>query len=377
MADLPLPPDSASKKADPRKRWWRNLVGWVLFPKLSLATQTIPEIIDDFLQSNISGLVWGSVLFVVGLILGFGMAIAIALGFAYCVTVFWILRYKKFRSLEPTIRLVAMASCILILGVLFAGSGKLAIERYKVRQQAERRASAGRDSEAPAGNNQVAAKQEDSTTSEAAQSRVGEVKTNHPPVVQEAAPKQRTKQTSMPEVPTERQDTLHTADGIQVKKILPSIDVKVKKADNQSAVTPAPTINQNCPGGICAGGDITGNPTIINPPSPLPTISWDQEQVATNADQKPGVKVTFTVAHAWPNIAVGAECSAPCTAVKASAAGLLDSVQAYSKSNDRLVAVKIYAPVLESDYPVEWEIRSNTSTPIHLLRVFIVPRPPS
>lgn len=46
-------------------------------------------------------------------------------------------------------------------------------------------------------------------------------------------------------------------------------------SDSPSTTTKrkAPTVTQNCPGGICAGGDISGSPTIVNPGPPPPTIT--------------------------------------------------------------------------------------------------------
>ena len=54
----------------------------------------------------------------------------------------------------------------------------------------------------------------------------------------------------------------------------PKAKLTPTKPSQQSApaAQQSPAI-QNCPGGICAGGDISGSPTIVNPGPPPPTIT--------------------------------------------------------------------------------------------------------
>src|ERR1017187_8502270 len=57
----------------------------------------------------------------------------------------------------------------------------------------------------------------------------------------------------------------------------PAVPPKSKDAPSRSASTDdsrgrQPPQIQNCPGGICAGGDINGSPQIISPPPPLAKV---------------------------------------------------------------------------------------------------------
>jgi hypothetical protein len=66
---------------------------------------------------------------------------------------------------------------------------------------------------------------------------------------------------------------------------------------------PSPSITQNCPGGICAGGNISGNPTIINP-SPIQRHLLPEFITETSAclSQKKGTVNIGTIAgnvEAW------------------------------------------------------------------------------
>jgi hypothetical protein len=64
----------------------------------------------------------------------------------------------------------------------------------------------------------------------------------------------------------------------------------LKKLDEIQKTRP---LNQNCPNGICAGGDITGNPTVYNAP-PQRKLSAEQKNALANClQQNPG---KFTVA---------------------------------------------------------------------------------
>lgn len=138
----------------------------------------------------------------------------------------------------------------------------------------------------------------------------------------------------------------------------------------------------SCPNGICANGDINGSPTVINQgPPPAEIVSWSQQPLPAVTEgvypKNPGVKVTFAVSHGWTNIRVGAQCNVPCTGVSASATrGWIDVGQVTSPVSDRLVALEVGGPTLESDYPVEWEIRSKDGNPVSVLRLWIASKRP-
>jgi hypothetical protein len=82
----------------------------------------------------------------------------------------------------------------------------------------------------------------------------------------------------------------------------------VAKSNPKETPELPPSVNQNCPGGICAGGDINGSPTIINPgPPPLILKVTSMESTSSEASSfsdKPGfIKTEMTIVPNQPVIA--------------------------------------------------------------------------
>ncbi len=157
-----------------------------------------------------------------------------------------------------------------------------------------------------------------------------------------------------------------------------------------STSKPQPPI-QNCPGGICAGGDITGNPTIINPPPTSPKALWTEEQfksrpvnisqpisdAAKKVIANPGTLLKLSVDKTLLNPRFFARCDRPCTPVHVDmpmVEGLLGGSMANLIQDASVAVLRIDAPnPLPSDATLQWDIRSNDDKPIHIVEMGIIP----
>lgn len=149
------------------------------------------------------------------------------------------------------------------------------------------------------------------------------------------------------------------------------------KPAQQSTQLPAPTVANNCPGGICAGGDINGSPMIVNPLPSVPAVRWTQVSLPASEGKNPGVMVRMSlVDHSWPNARFVAICDKPCEAVNTApdAGGLLDEAQGGYTGNNRLAVVQTLLPSpMPPDYYLNWEIRSRDNEQITILRIILAP----
>jgi hypothetical protein len=82
----------------------RAAKAWAL-PKIGWTTATLPQIIDDVLHSPLFQIVLGCVLFVLTFVKAVTMAVAVAIGLAWIVTVYGVVRYRKIRTSYPKVRL--------------------------------------------------------------------------------------------------------------------------------------------------------------------------------------------------------------------------------------------------------------------------------
>lgn len=160
----------------------------------------------------------------------------------------------------------------------------------------------------------------------------------------------------------------------QTSKGVQSENKNVTPSQDSNSTTPP--VVQNCPGGICAGGDISGSPTIINPAPPLAKVTWTQEPLPVDDKHRPGVMVTLTVDNPLPDSAFGAECDNPCEGITGgSTTGptMESQVHAHTITGKEVPAMRVDLPnPLRPNFKLNWELRSLDDRSIRVTRLGIV-----
>ena len=132
-------------------------------------------------------------------------------------------------------------------------------------------------------------------------------------------------------------------------------------APGQQPAAPRPAVPaQDCPNGICIGGDNFGNPTVNNYAPPVPKIIWNQSTVppSSNANlpgvppkpTRPEVEVLIELQGPFVNPAFTFLCSVPCVPVKQEtlsgegdrASNFGTSVTTYRAHGDRRAILLVY-----------------------------------
>ncbi len=128
---------------------------------------------------------------------------------------------------------------------------------------------------------------------------------------------------------------------------------------------------QDCPGGICAGGSITGNPQITNnygAPRPTPELlALEVEKLAPTSDffelgpkQNPGASLTFRLSDVFPQPMFQIICARPCIATNAGAwpgANFTPSVYGI-RGNPNATVVALSTAAVQLNQNVQITVRS-------------------
>jgi hypothetical protein len=88
-------------------------------------------------------------------------------------------------------------------------------------------------------------------------------------------------------------------------------------AKTQPPTNTKPSVIQDCPNGICAGGDISGSPTVNNYGPLLPQISWkiDDKTPLPKTVTHPGVWVSISIDRPFLDAKFAVLCDHPCSGV--------------------------------------------------------------
>ena len=134
-----------------------------------------------------------------------------------------------------------------------------------------------------------------------------------------------------------------------------------QSATGQQPATPRPNVRaQNCPNGVCIGGDNFGNPTVNNFAPPVPKIIWSQSTVSPlpkaalpgvpPKPTRPEIEVSIELQGSFVNPAFTFLCSVPCVPIRQvtlseegdSASNFGTSVTTYQAHGDRRAILLVY-----------------------------------
>ncbi len=140
--------------------------------------------------------------------------------------------------------------------------------------------------------------------------------------------------------------------------------------DNNQVTASAPPI-AIAPNGIANAAPNFGVQSVITDRPPLPNVTFSTENLAAEANKKPGVMLHVRADAAFPTPAFSALCDHPCTSVQASfPTGFTGSTSGSSKSDPDLIAVRIDLPGVQYATDVlNWEVRSNDDQEISVIHV--------